>query len=54
MDLYDLLAVQGILKSLLPHHVSEASILQHSAFSTVQILHPYMTTGKTTAFLDGP
>ena len=44
MDLYDLLAVQGILKSLLPHHVSEASILQHSAFfygSTLTFIHDY-------------
>ena len=45
----DLLAVQGSLKSLLPHHSSKASILQHSAFFTVQISHPYMTTGKTIA-----
>ena len=45
----DLLAVQGTLKSLLQHHSSEASILQHSAFFTVQITCPYMTTGKTIA-----
>ena len=45
----DLLAVQGTLKSLLQHHSSKASILQHSAFFTVQLLHPYMTTGKTIA-----
>ena len=45
----DLLAVQGILKSLLQHHCSKASILQHSAFFTVQLSHPYMTTGKTIA-----
>ena len=45
----DLLAVQGTLKSLLQHHSSNASILQHSAFFTVQLLHPYMTTGKTIA-----
>ena len=45
----DLLAVQGILKSLLQHHCSKASILQHSAFFTVQPSHPYMTTGKTIA-----
>ena len=45
----DLLAVQGILKSLLQHHSSKASILQHSAFFTVQLSHPYMTTGKTIA-----
>ena len=47
MDLLDLLAVQGTLKSLLQHHTSKASILQHSAFFTVQLSHPYMTTGKT-------
>ena len=45
----DLLAVQGTLKSLLQHHSSKASILQRSAFSTVQLSHPYMTTGKTIA-----
>ena len=45
----DLLAVQGTLKSLLQHHTSKASILQHSAFFTVQLSHPYMTTGKTIA-----
>ena len=45
----DLLAVQGTLKSLLQHHSSKASILQCSAFFTVQISHPYMTTGKTIA-----
>ena len=44
----DLLAVQGTLKSLLQHHSSKASILQHSAF-TLQLSHPYMTTGKTIA-----
>ena len=44
---FDLLAVQGILKSLLQHHSSKASILQCSAFFTVQLSHPYMTTGKT-------
>ena len=49
MDWLDLLAVQGILKSLLQHHRSKASILQRSAFFTVQLSHPYMTTGKTTA-----
>ena len=43
----DLLAVQGTLKSLLQHHSSKASILQHSAFFTVQLSHAYMTTGKT-------
>ena len=46
MDWLDLLAVQGTLKSLLWHHSSKASILRHSAFFTVQISHPYMTTGK--------
>ena len=49
MDWLDLLAVQGILKSLLQHHSSKASILQHSAFFTVQLLYPYMSTGKTIA-----
>ena len=49
MDWLDVLAVQGTLKSLLQHHSSKASILQHSAFFTVQLSHPYMTTGKTTA-----
>ena len=49
MDWLDLLAVQGTLKSLLQHHRSEASVLQHSAFFTVQLSHPYMTTGKTIA-----
>ena len=47
MDWLDLLAVQGTLKSLLQHHSSKASILQRSAFSIVQLSHPYMTTGKT-------
>ena len=50
MDWLDLLAVQGTLKSLLQHHSSKASILQHSAFFIVQLSHPYMTTGKTTAW----
>ena len=49
MDWLDLLAVQGTLKSLLQHHSSKASILRHSAFSIVQLSHPYMTTGKTIA-----
>ena len=49
MDWLDLLAVQGTLKSFLKHHSSKASLLQHSAFFTVQHSHPYMTTGKTTA-----
>src|SRR5574340_1725466 len=48
-DWLDLLAVQGTLKSLLQHHSSKASILWHSAFFTVQLSHPYMTTGKTIA-----
>ena len=47
MDWLDLLAVQGTLKSLLQHHSSKTSILYHSAFFTVQISYPYMTTGKT-------
>ena len=47
IDWFDLLAVQGILKSLLQHHSTKASILQHSAFFIVQLSHPYMTTGKT-------
>ena len=49
MDWLDLLAVQGTLKSLLQHHSSKASIIQHSAFFIVQLSHPYMTTGKTIA-----
>ena len=49
MDWLDLLAVQGTLKSLLQHHSSKASVLWHSAFFMVQLSHPYMTTGKTTA-----
>ena len=49
MDWLDLLAAQGTLKSLLQHHSSKASILQGSAFFTVQLSHPYMTTGKTVA-----
>ena len=49
MDWLDLLAVQGTLKSLLQHHGSKASILQHSAFFVVQLSRPYMTTGKTIA-----
>ena len=49
MSWLDLLAVQGTLKSLLQHHSSKASILQRSAFFTVQLSHPYMTTGKTIA-----
>ena len=49
MDSLNLLAVQGTLKSLLQHHSSKASILRCSAFFTVQLSHPYMTTGKTVA-----
>ena len=49
MDLLDLLAVQGTLKSLLQHHSSKASILWRSAFFIVQLSHPYLTTGKTIA-----
>ena len=51
MDRMDLLAVQGTLKSLLQHHSSKASILQHSDFFIVQLSHPYMTTGKTIALM---
>ena len=50
IDRMDLLANQGTLKSLLQHHSSKASILQHSAYFTVQLSHPYMNTGKTIAF----
>ena len=49
IESFDLLAVQGTLKSLLQHHSSKASILRHSAFFMVQLSHPYMTTGKTIA-----
>ena len=49
MDWLDLLAAQGTLKSFLQHHSSKASILQHSAFFTAQLSHPYLTTGKTIA-----
>ena len=49
IDLFDLLAVQGTLKSLLQHHSSKASVLRRSAFFMVQLSHPYMTTGKTIA-----
>ena len=49
IDWFDLLAVHGTLKSLLQHHTSKASILWHSAFFTVQLSHPYVTTGKTIA-----
>ena len=51
IDWFDLLAVQGTLKSLLQHHSSKASILWHSAFFIVQLSHPYMTTGKTIALI---
>ena len=54
MDWLDLLAVQGTLKSLLQHHSSKASILRCSAFFTVQLSHPYMTTGKTIALTRWP
>ena len=53
MDWLDLLAVQGILKSLFQHHSSKASILRHSSFIKVQLSHPYMTTGKTIALTRG-
>ena len=57
MDWLDLLSVEGTLKSLLQHHTSKASILQHSAYFTVHLSHPYMATGKTIALtrrtLDG-
>ena len=49
IDWFDLLAVQGTLRSLLQHHSSKASIFQHSAFFILQLSHPYMTTGKTIA-----
>ena len=52
IDWFDLLAVQGTLKSLLQYHSSKASILWHSAFFIVQLSHPYMTTGKTVALTD--
>ena len=54
MDWLDLFAVQGTLKSLLQYHSSKASILYRSAFFIVQLSHPYMTTGKTIVWLDGP
>ena len=53
IDWFDLLVVQGTLESLLQHHNSKASILWHSAFFIVQLSHPYMTTGKTTALTIG-
>ena len=54
MDWFDLLAVQGTLKSLLQHHSSKASVLQCSAFFMVQLSHPYMTTGNTQLWLSTP
>ena len=54
VDWFDLLALQGALKSLLQHHSSKASILQCSAFFMVQLSHPYMTIGKTIALTRGP
>ena len=54
MEWLDLLAVQGTLESLLQQHSSKASILWCSAFFIVQLSHPYMTTGKTIAWIDGP
>ena len=54
MDWLDLLAVQWTLKSLLQHHNSKASVLWCSVFFLVQLSHPYMTTGKTIALIDGP
>ena len=53
MDWLDLLSLQGTLKSLLQHYSSKTSVLQCSAFFTVQLSHPYMTTGKTIALIDG-
>ena len=54
IDWFDLLAVQGTLKSLLQHHNSKASILWHSTFFIVQLSHPYMTVGKTIALTGWP
>ena len=54
IDLFDLLSVQGTLKSLLQHHSSKTSILWCSAYFMVHLSHPYMTTGKTTALIDRP
>ena len=54
IDWFDLLEVQRTLKSLLQHHSSKASFLQHSAFFIVQLSHPYMTTRKTIPLIDGP
>ena len=54
IDLFDLLAVQGTLKSLLQHNSSKASILGHSALFMIELSHPYMTTGKTITLTNGP
>ena len=54
IDWFDLLAIQGTLKSLLQYHSLKASIIRHSAFFIIQLSHPYMTTGKTIAVIDGP
>ena len=54
IDWFDLLSVKATLKSLLQHQSSKASILRHSALFTVQLSHPYMTTWKTIALIDGP
>ena len=54
IDWFDLLAIQGTLESLLQHHSSKASVFRHSAFFTVQVSHPYMTTGKTIALTRRP
>ena len=53
IDWFDLLVIQGTLKSLLQHHISKASVLWYSAFFIVQLSHPYMTTGKTIALTRG-
>ena len=54
MDCFDLLAIQGTPKNLVQHHSSKASVLQCSVFFMAQLLHPYMTTGKTIALIYGP
>ena len=54
IDWFGLLAVQGTFKSLLQHHISKASILQHSVIFMIWLLHPYMTTGKNIVWLEGP
>ena len=53
IDWFDLLVIQGTLKSLLQHHISKASVLRYSTFFIVQLSHPYMTTGKTIALTRG-